>query len=80
MSSLKLAANVWLSPLPLALLLICLGLLLLGITAHRRAARVLLVLGITVAVAATLGPVADMLLRPLETRYPAVLDASRIAG
>jgi uncharacterized SAM-binding protein YcdF (DUF218 family) len=76
MPSLKLAANAWLSPLPLALILICLGLVLLRITAHRRAARVLLVLGITVAVAAALGPVADMLLRPLETRYPAVLDAS----
>jgi uncharacterized SAM-binding protein YcdF (DUF218 family) len=76
MSSLKLAANAWLLPLPLALILICLGLLLLRLSAHRRAARVLLVLGITIAVAASLGPVADTLLRPLETRYPAVLDAS----
>lgn len=76
MPSLKLAANAWLAPLPLALILICLGLLLLRITAHGRAARVLLVLGISVALAATFGPVADMLLRPLETRYPAILDAS----
>jgi uncharacterized SAM-binding protein YcdF (DUF218 family) len=57
--------------------LICLG-LLLRMGARRRAAHVLVALGVTVAVAATLGPVANMLLSPLERRYAAVLDASAL--
>jgi uncharacterized SAM-binding protein YcdF (DUF218 family) len=77
MTSLKLAASAWLLPLPVGLVLICLG-LLLRTSARRRTAHVLIALGVTVAVAATLGPVANMLLRPLETRYPAVLDASAL--
>ena len=77
MRALKLAADAWLLPLPIGLILICFG-LLLRMSARRAAAGVLIALGITVAVAATLGPIANMLLRPLETRYPAVLDASAL--
>lgn len=77
MPSLKLVANAWLLPLPLGLVLICLG-LALRIGEGRRAARVLIALGVAVALAATLGPVANLLLRPLEARYPAVLDASAL--
>lgn len=77
MPALKLAADSWLLPLPVGLILICLG-LLLRMRTHRGAAHVLMGLGVTVAVAATLAPVANMLLRPLEARYPAVLDASAL--
>jgi uncharacterized SAM-binding protein YcdF (DUF218 family) len=75
--SLKAVADAWLLPLPVALLLIGLG-LLLSVSRQRRAARVVIALGIIVAVAATLGPVASLLLLPLETRYPALLDASAL--
>jgi uncharacterized SAM-binding protein YcdF (DUF218 family) len=77
MSSLKLAAATWLLPLPVGLVLICLG-LLLRIGARRRAAHILIALGVTVAVLATLGPIANLLLLPLETHYPAVLDAAAL--
>jgi uncharacterized SAM-binding protein YcdF (DUF218 family) len=77
MSSLKLVASAWLLPLPVGLVLICLG-LLLRTAARRRAAHILIMVGVTVAVTATLAPVANLLLRPLETRYPAVLDASAL--
>jgi uncharacterized SAM-binding protein YcdF (DUF218 family) len=77
MPALKLAAEAWLLPLPLGLVLICLG-LVFRIRTHRRAASVLIALGTTVALAASLAPVAYMLLRPLEARYPAVVDASAL--
>jgi uncharacterized SAM-binding protein YcdF (DUF218 family) len=77
MPALKLAAEAWLLPLPLGLILICVG-LLLRLRIHRGIAHGLIALGVTLAVAATLAPVANTLLRPLETRYPAVLDASAL--
>jgi len=75
MPALKLALGAWLLPLPVGLILICLG-LLLRVSARRRLGHALLAAGVTLAVAATLGPIADTLLQPLEARYPAVLDAS----
>jgi uncharacterized SAM-binding protein YcdF (DUF218 family) len=75
MPTLKLALGAWLLPLPLGLILVCLG-LLLRLTVRRRSSQVLIAAGVTIALAATLGPVADALLQPLEARYPAVLDAS----
>jgi uncharacterized SAM-binding protein YcdF (DUF218 family) len=77
MPAVKLAAGGWLLPLPLSLILIWLG-LLFRLNARRGAARVLTALGVTIALAAAFGPVANALLRPLETRYPAVLDASAL--
>jgi uncharacterized SAM-binding protein YcdF (DUF218 family) len=77
MSSLKLVADAWLLPLPLALLLGCIA-LALRFAGRRRGARITAVGAVVVAVAATLGPVANLLLMPLETRYPGVLDAARL--
>ncbi|HEV8018107.1 MAG TPA: ElyC/SanA/YdcF family protein [Steroidobacteraceae bacterium] len=77
MPTLKLAFGAWLLPLPLALILVSLGLLLRA-AARPRVGRALIIAGATLAVAATLGPVADTLLQPLETRYPAVLDAAAL--
>lgn len=79
MSTLKLALGIWLMPLPISLIVICTG-LLLKLTGRRRIARGLIGGGVIFALAATLGPIANGLLGPLETRYPAVLDASTLAS
>jgi uncharacterized SAM-binding protein YcdF (DUF218 family) len=77
MSTLKLAFGAWLQPLPIGLILVCLGLLLRGV-ARPRVGRALIIAGVTIAVAASLGLVADTLLQPLEARHPAVLDAAAL--
>jgi uncharacterized SAM-binding protein YcdF (DUF218 family) len=66
-----------LMPLPVAALLVCAGVLA---RRHGRqlAASILTTLGFVIGVAATLGPVADAALTPLETRYAAVLDAAKL--
>jgi len=75
MSILKLTLDPWLLPLPISLIAICIG-MLFNLAGRRRVAHTLIIAGATLAVAATFGPVANSLLRPLETRYYAVLDAS----
>jgi len=75
MSILKLTLGPWLLPLPISLSMVCIG-LLLNLAGRRRFAPVLTIAGVTLAVAATFGPVANSLLRPLEARHHAVLDAS----
>jgi uncharacterized SAM-binding protein YcdF (DUF218 family) len=79
MSTLKLALGIWLMPLPISLLLVCTG-LLLKLTGRRRVAGALIGGGVIVTLAAALGPIANGLLRPLETRYSAVLDASALSS
>jgi uncharacterized SAM-binding protein YcdF (DUF218 family) len=79
MSTLKLALGIWLMPLPISLIVVCTG-LLLKLTGRRRIARALIGGGVIFALAATLGPTANGLLRPLETRYPAILDASILSS
>lgn len=79
MSTLKLALGIWLMPLPISLILVCTG-LLLKLTGRRRVAGALIGGGIIVTLAATVGPIANGLLRPLETRYSAVLDASALSS
>jgi uncharacterized SAM-binding protein YcdF (DUF218 family) len=79
MSTLKLALGIWLMPLPISLILVCTG-LLLKLTGLRRIAGALIGGGVIVTLAATLGPIANGLLRPLETRYSAVLDASALSS
>jgi len=75
MASLKLFLDGWLLPLPISLILICVG-ALARLGGWRRSARILLGAGIAIAVMATLNPVGRALLSPLERRYPAVSDAS----
>jgi uncharacterized SAM-binding protein YcdF (DUF218 family) len=77
MATLKLVLGAWLLPLPIGLTLVCFG-LLLRVGARRRAGRALIIAGVTVVAMATLGPIADTLLQPLEARYPAMLDASTL--
>jgi len=66
-----------LMPLPIAVLLICAGLLAKRY-GRGSVASALVALGAVIGLAATLGPVADGALLPLETRYAAVLDAAKL--
>jgi uncharacterized SAM-binding protein YcdF (DUF218 family) len=75
MLALKMALGVWLMPLPFSLILICCG-LLLRVWGRRRSGASLITAGAMVALAAATGPIADALLRPLETRYQAIADAA----
>ena len=78
MPILKAVAGAWLLPLPVALLLIGAGLLLRSFAGRRRVGTALITAGAALALIAAFSPVSDALLRPLETRYPAVLDASAV--
>jgi uncharacterized SAM-binding protein YcdF (DUF218 family) len=75
MSVLKLLLERWLLPLP-----ICLVLLIAGLSLRRggraRAANIAFALSAALGLLSAYGPLANGLLRPLESRYPAVLDAS----
>jgi uncharacterized SAM-binding protein YcdF (DUF218 family) len=75
MLALKSAVDAWLMPLPLGLILVCSGLLLRA-RRRQRLGRGLIATGVVIVLGAAIGPVADALLRPLETRYQAVDDAS----
>jgi uncharacterized SAM-binding protein YcdF (DUF218 family) len=77
MSTLKMVLGIWLLPLPISLIAVCIG-LLFRLAGRRRIAHTLIVAGVTLALAATFGPIANSLLRPLEARYHAVLDASAL--
>jgi uncharacterized SAM-binding protein YcdF (DUF218 family) len=67
--------GAWLMPLPIAASLLLLG-LLFRLVRWRRSASALCVTGVMVAALATLGCIGNGLLWPLESRYPAVQDAS----
>ena len=77
MLTLKMVLGVWLMPLPVSLILVCCGLLLQA-RGRRRWGNGLIVVGGVLVLAAATGPIADALLRPLEARYRAVLDASTL--
>ncbi|MGH8139414.1 MAG: ElyC/SanA/YdcF family protein [Steroidobacteraceae bacterium] len=64
-------------PLPISLMLVCVG-LLLKLSGRPRAGRIVLSVGVGIAVAATLNPVGRGLLLPLETRYHAVINATTL--
>jgi uncharacterized SAM-binding protein YcdF (DUF218 family) len=78
MHVLKAIAGAWLLPLPIALLLVCAGLALRSLAGRRRPGLMLITMGLALSVLASLPPVANALLRPLENRYPAVLDAAAL--
>ena len=75
MSTLKMVLGIWLMPLPIALILVCVG-LAVRLRGRRGLSRILISIGAGLAVAAALNPVGRVLLHPLETRYTSVLDAS----
>jgi uncharacterized SAM-binding protein YcdF (DUF218 family) len=77
MLAVKTVLGALLMPLPIACLLASVGLVTKGV-GHRRLGHVLVALGGFIALAATLGPVSNVLLRPLEDRYPAIIDPSVI--
>lgn len=77
MLALKLALDAWLMPLPLCLILVCGGWLLRA-RGRKRLGAGLIAAGALMVMAAASGPVADALLRPLETRYRAIADASAL--
>lgn len=64
-------------PLPMSVLLVLGGLIACKL-GRRRLGGVVLVGGITIGLSATLGPVANSLLYPLETRYPPVVNVSSL--
>ena len=77
MLALKMALGAGLMPLPLSLTVICCG-LLLRVWGRRRFGAGLIAGGAVLVLAAATGPVADALLRPLETRYHAIADAAAL--
>lgn len=77
MLALKMVLGVWLMPLPVSLILVCCGALLRA-RGRRLSGATLIVCGGVLVLAASTGPVADSMLRPLETHYLAVLDASTL--
>jgi uncharacterized SAM-binding protein YcdF (DUF218 family) len=77
MLALKAALDAWLMPLPLCFILACGGLLLMARGRKRLGAGLMGAAAVIVLAAAT-GPVAGALLRPLETRYRAIADASAL--
>lgn len=79
MFALKQAVGLLVMPLTFAVTLAVLGLLCRAMNA-RRASRIVLIAAGSVALAAALGPVGDLLLQPLEHRYTAVLDASKLSS
>jgi uncharacterized SAM-binding protein YcdF (DUF218 family) len=79
MLALKMAVSAWLMPLPVSLALTCCG-LLLGARGRRRWGTGLVVAGTVLLLAAATGPIADAVLRPLETRFHALADASALSS
>jgi uncharacterized SAM-binding protein YcdF (DUF218 family) len=77
MLALKSALDAWLMPLPLGLTLSCCGLLLRA-RGRQRSGTGLIAASAVMVLAAATGPIADALLRPLETRYQAIADASAL--
>lgn len=77
MFTLKQVVGLLVMPLTCAVTLAILGLLCRVMNA-RRASRILLIAAVSVAFAAAFGPIGDLLLQPLERRYAAVLDASKL--
>jgi uncharacterized SAM-binding protein YcdF (DUF218 family) len=75
--ALKLILSVLLMPLPLALLLAGTGVLIKR-TGHRRAGSIAIASACILGIGSTLGPVANALLYPLESRYPAILAAANL--
>lgn len=76
---LKQWVGAWLMPLPIAALLLAAGCLLKAL-GRRRLAITSFVLSAAAGLPAALGSVGNGLLHPLETRYPAVVDAAALAG
>lgn len=75
MFELKSLAGVWLLPLPVALIALVSGWLLRR-NGRERAGATLVATALALVFLPAFGPVADLLVRPLERRYPAVLEAS----
>jgi uncharacterized SAM-binding protein YcdF (DUF218 family) len=65
--------GVWLMPLPICLVLGCCA-VLLHYRRHPRAALVLAASALGLCLLSAFGPIANLLLRPLESQYPAMLD------
>jgi uncharacterized SAM-binding protein YcdF (DUF218 family) len=69
--------GAWLMPLPIGLILGC-GAVFAHYRRRPRAALVLAASALGVCMLAAFGPVANSLLRPLESQYPAVLDVASL--
>lgn len=69
---LKKTLTFWLMPLPLGLALLAVGLLLIRWTPRRRLGRALVIAAVTLLLLASNRFVAYSLVRPLETRFPAM--------
>jgi len=67
-------------PLSIAGMLFMAGLMVLFTSRRQMAAKVLLVMGVFIALGSAWAPVADRLLAPLENRHPPLLDAQNAAG
>lgn len=78
MFALKKALGALLMPMPLSGLIALAGCLAWGL-GRRRLARSLLSAGALVLLVCSISPVGNALLRPLEDRYPATLDAATLA-
>jgi uncharacterized SAM-binding protein YcdF (DUF218 family) len=77
MFALKQAVGMLSMPLPVAVVLGVLGWILLS-RGWRRSGKSFLVCAVAAALLPSMSPVSDLLLRNLERRYPAVLDARAV--
>ena len=77
MSALKPILGAWLLPLPMALILVCVGLVSRRLGRRRLGGALIVAAGLLVF-ASSFGPVGELLLLPLESSYPPVLDAAAL--
>ncbi len=66
-------------PLSLCLEILIIGLILLWLTPKKRAGKVIVSLGVTLLILLSYGAFTDMLLKPLEYRYPPLLNFKDLA-
>lgn len=71
---LKKIASALLSPLPLSIIAVLLGLIMLICTKRARSGKVLILFGITTLTMFSLPPISNALLASLESQYPAYLS------
>lgn len=67
-------------PLPLAVEIILVGLVLLWLTRRQRLGRALVTTGTLLLILFTAGPFGDLILRPLESEHPVLSDPERVVS
>ena len=67
-------------PLSLCIEVLLVGIFLLWFTRRQKAGKIIVSIGVVFLIALSYGAASEMLLRPLEYKYPALTDVSTISG